>query len=119
MAVAEASTPRAEVRVPQQPGAPIGLRGEFDLFELRPLREALDGLPETGAPIRVDLSGVTFLDASCARELMIHSFPQGGRLTLSNPSQEAGRTLKVCTRALPGVYVRRTEDGENGGYAST
>ncbi len=41
--VAEASMLPAEVRVPEHPGAPIGLRGEFDLFELRSLRKALDG----------------------------------------------------------------------------
>lgn len=119
MTVTEASMLRAEVRVPGHPGAPIGLRGEFDLFELRSLRKAFDGPPPTAAEIRVDLSGVTFLDAQCARELVIRSFPRGGRLTLCDPSWEAYRSLQACAKGMPEGSFSKTGNHENGGYEWT
>lgn len=115
MAVAEASIPDAEVHVPDHPDAPIELRGEFDLFELRLLGEILDGPKEPGPPIRVDLSGVTFLDVRCARELVARSFPRGRRLILRDPSPQAERSLRACVKGLPGGSVTGTGNVEDGG----
>jgi hypothetical protein len=115
MAVAEALIPGSEVRVPDHPGAPIELRGEFDLFELRSLVAALEVPAGSTDPVRIDLSGITFLDARCARELVVRSFPRGDRLTLDNASREAERSLRACAKGLPGGRVSSTGKTENGG----
>lgn len=115
MAVAEALIPGSEVRVPDHPGAPIELRGEFDLFELRSLVAALEGPAGSMDPVRIDLSGVTFLDVRCARELVVRSLPPGDRLTLDNASREAERSLGACAKGLPGGRVSSTRKTENGG----
>lgn len=102
MAAVEALIPNAEVRVPDHPGAPIELRGEFDICELRSLRDVLKASTAYGSPIGVDLSGVTFLDARCARELVIRSFPRNPQLALTNASREAERSLRACAKDLAG-----------------
>lgn len=119
MVVVEALIPDAEVHVPDHPDAPIELRGEFDLFELHLLGEILDSPKEPGPPIRVDLSGVTFLDVRCARELVARSFPRGRRVILRDPSPQAERSLRACAKGLAGGSVTGTEDVENGGSTWT
>lgn len=113
MPVVEARIPGAEVRVPGHPDAPIELRGELDLFGLRLLREVLDGRP--GRPVRVDLSGVAFLDACCARELMARSLPPGPGVVLCDPSPQAERSLLACGRGLPGNRAFGIKNTNNGG----
>lgn len=74
----------------------VGLRGEFDVCDLQPLRDVLDDALRTGTMIDVDLSRVAFLDARCARELAVRSLRRGDRLTLRNPSWQARASLEVC-----------------------
>lgn len=74
----------------------LDLVGEFDTYDLEPLREALDGLLGLKETVCVDLSGVTFLDLRCARALAIRSDLCGGRLMLRNPSWEAVSSLRAC-----------------------
>lgn len=109
MAAVEALIPNAEVRVPDHPGAPIELRGELDICELRSLRDVLKGATAHGSPVGVDLSGVTFLDARCARELVIRSFPRGPQLTLANASREAEWSLRACAKGLAGASLEPKE----------
>lgn len=90
----------------------VGLRGEFDVSDLQPLRDVLDGALRTGTMIDVDLSGVAFLDARCARELAVRSLRRGDRLALRNPSWQARASLEVC--GIGGVIVpvrARASDG--------
>ena len=82
-----------------QPGlaqVSLDLVGEFDTYDLESLREVLDGLLNSKETVCVDLSGVTFLDLRCARELALRSHLCGGRLMLRNPSWQAVSSFKTC-----------------------
>jgi anti-anti-sigma regulatory factor len=74
----------------------VDLAGEFDAYDFEPLCEVLDALVSSGEMACVDLSGVTFLDLKCARELAIRSDLCGGCLRLHNPSWEAASSFKAC-----------------------
>ncbi len=74
----------------------VDLVGEFDTYNLETLCEVLDGLPGSKESVCVDLSGVTFLDLRCARELALRSHLCGGRLMLRNPSWQAVSSFKTC-----------------------
>ncbi len=74
----------------------LDLVGEFDAYDLESLREVLDGLLGLKEAVYVDLSGVSFLDVRCARELAIRSIRYGGRLVLRNPSWQAVSSLRAC-----------------------
>lgn len=74
----------------------VDLTGEFDAYDLEPLCEVLDGLLASRMTACVDLSGVTFLDLRCAREIAIRSHLCGGHLTLRNPSWQAVLSLRAC-----------------------
>ena len=82
----------------RQSGADIlvELWGEFDLFSLTELREALNGVASLQRPALVDLSGITFLDLLSARELAVSSQLYSHYLTFANPSPE----VTASTRAF-------------------
>jgi STAS domain len=73
----------------------VGLVGEFDTYDLESLCEALDGQLGSKETDCVDLSGVTFLDLRCVRELAIRSHLCGGRLTLHNASGQTVSSFKT------------------------
>lgn len=77
----------------------VRLSGEFDAHDLEALREALDGTVNTQSPTSVDLSGVTFMDARCGRELALRSRSTLDRLTLRNLSWQASASLRACRLA--------------------
>ena len=77
-------------------GILVELWGEFDLFSLANLREALNGVASLRRPTLVDLSGITFLDLLSARELAIRSQLYSHFLTFGNPSPE----VTASTRAF-------------------
>ena len=72
------------------------LRGEFDLSCHAALGSALEGALGLGTPVFVDLSGVTFLDASCVRELALALSLHGERLVLVAPSREVEVSVAAC-----------------------
>jgi ABC-type transporter Mla MlaB component len=74
----------------------LGLVGEFDTYDLQSLREALDGLLKSKETVYIDLSGVTFLDLRCTRELAIRSDLCDGCLMLHNASWQAVSSLRAC-----------------------
>jgi anti-anti-sigma regulatory factor len=74
----------------------VALVGEFDAYDLEPLCEVLDALLRSRVTACVDLSGVTFLDVGCARELATRSHLCGGRLTLRSPSWQAASSFRAC-----------------------
>ena len=76
-------------------GILVELWGEFDLFSLSELQEALNGVTSLRRPTLVDLSGITFLDLLCARELAIRSQLYSRYLAFANPSLEAMASARV------------------------
>lgn len=98
----DATTTIGRIRKPETSGVVVELHGEFDDFDLQRLRDVLDDAPDSGKPIRVDLSGVTFLDARCARELVVRCLACGGRLALHDPSWQAATSLEASGQAPTG-----------------
>lgn len=98
-----------DVRETNLGGTSVGLRGEFDLCSLKDLRGALDAVRNLRGPVSVDLSGVTFLDLGCARELAVRSQLYAHCLGLRNPSREVLATVRAC--GLEDWFVLGT-DGE-------
>ena len=76
-------------------GMLVELWGEFDLFSLTRLREALNGVASLQRPTLVDLSGITFLDLLSARELAIRSQLYSHYLTFGNPSPEVAASARA------------------------
>lgn len=76
-------------------GIVIELWGEFDIFSLRDLREALGRVSTLHGPALVDLSGITFLDLQSARELAVRSLLYAGRLSFCKPSPEALASIEA------------------------
>ena len=74
----------------------IELSGEFDLYDLEDLREALGGAASSGRPAVVDLSGVTFLDVGTTRELAVGSQLSPRRLVLRSPSRAVRASVAAC-----------------------
>ena len=76
-------------------GILVELWGEFDLFSLAKLREALDRVASLQRPTLIDLSGITFLDLLSARELATRSRLYSCSLTFGNPSPEAAASARA------------------------
>lgn len=74
----------------------LEMRGEFDLSSLKDLKRNLDACASLREPVTVDLSGVTFLDSGCARELAVRSQLYAHRLILRSPSWETRATIHAC-----------------------
>ncbi len=76
-------------------GILVELWGEFDLFSLTELREALSHVASPQRPTLVDLSGITFLDLLSARELAIRSQLYSHYLPFANPSPEVTASVRA------------------------
>jgi len=74
----------------------VKLRGEFDIQKERALRQTLGGVSRSGLPVFVDLSGVTFLDSRCVRELAVQYQLHANHLTLCNPSWQVELSVAAC-----------------------
>lgn len=72
------------------------LRGEFDLSCHAALGAALEAALAREPKATVDLSGVTFLDSSCARELALLVALHGDRLVLGDTSREVEASVTAC-----------------------
>ena len=77
-------------------GCAVVLRGEFDLACHATVGSALDKALKRNPKILVDLSGVTFLDAACVRELVLLVAIHGKRLVLEGPSREVEVSVTAC-----------------------
>ena len=73
----------------------VELWGEFDLFSLANLREALNHAASLHRPTLVDLSGITFLDPLSARELAVRSQLYSYNLTFGKPSPEVTASARA------------------------
>jgi anti-anti-sigma factor len=75
----------------------VKLSGEFDVRYQRILEHAMSAcLGASGSSTFVDLSEVTFMDAQCIRELVVHYQLGKGRLVLCDPSQEVELSVAAC-----------------------
>jgi anti-anti-sigma regulatory factor len=74
----------------------IELSGELDIRDLEYLRSSLDNALSSGLTACVNLSGVSFLDVRCARELAIRVGLYGSRLQLHNPSWQVEASFRAC-----------------------
>jgi anti-sigma B factor antagonist len=78
----------------------IWLDGEHDIATLLPLQDTLaNAISADGADVVVDLSGVTFIDATTIGELIRGRNTlrhQSRSLALRSPSRQAGRLLELC-----------------------
>ena len=76
-------------------GVMVGLWGEFDLFSLDDLRRTLNGVLSLRKKTLVDLSGITFLDLTSARELAVRAQIYAHHLTLHNPSPQTTASVEA------------------------
>ena len=74
----------------------VRLSGEFDVRYQRILEDTLGACLDSGRLTLVDLSGVTFMDSRCVRELAIHYQLAEGRLALCDPSREVELSAAAC-----------------------
>jgi hypothetical protein len=73
----------------------VELWGEFDIFSLLDLREALSEVSTLRRPTLVDLLGITFLDLQSAREFAVRSLLYARHPSFANPSAEALASIKA------------------------
>jgi hypothetical protein len=76
-------------------GVSVELWGEFDLFSLSELCRTLNGVLDLPKKTLVDLSGITFLDLSSARELAVRAQLYAHHLALHNPSSQVTASLEA------------------------
>ena len=75
----------------------VKLSGEFDVRYQKILEHAMSAcLGASASSTFVDLSEVTFMDAQCIRELVVHFQLGKGRLVLCDPSQEVELSVVAC-----------------------
>lgn len=87
---------RIRVHEPDRTGILVELFGEFDIVTRRALRTTVGSVARWGLPVFVDLSGVTFLDSSCLRELAVQHQLHANHLTLCNPSRQVELSVAAC-----------------------
>ena len=74
----------------------VKLSGEFDVRYHRILEDTLSDSLASGRLTFVDLSGVTFMDSRCVRELAFHYQLGEGLLALCDPSREMQLSVTAC-----------------------
>lgn len=77
-------------------GRHVALGGEFDLQNLETLRDTLRDVPRSDEPLVVDLSGLTFLDSQCVRELAAWKLLHPDLMELHAPSWQARSSFVAC-----------------------
>jgi anti-anti-sigma factor len=87
-------TARREGR--EDPAVLVRLSGEFDVRYEKILEDTLSDCLASERQTFVDLSGVTFIDSRCVRELAIHYQLGEGRVALCNPSREVELSVAAC-----------------------
>ena len=74
----------------------VRLSGDFDVRYQGVLEDTLSDCLDSGRPTLVELSGVTFMDSRCVRELAIYYQLGEGRLALYDPSREVELSVAAC-----------------------
>jgi anti-sigma B factor antagonist len=95
--------------------ARLGFLGELDMAEAqRAEREALEVFDQTSGVVTIDLSGLTFCDASGVRVLLnldCEATTRGRRLVLEHPTPAVRRVLSVLGMF---DFLKITDDHETG-----
>jgi anti-anti-sigma regulatory factor len=73
----------------------VELWGEFDLFSLADLCRTLNGVLDLKRKALVNLSGITFLDLTSARELAVRAQVYARQLTFHNPSPQVMASVEA------------------------
>jgi anti-anti-sigma regulatory factor len=108
---------RIKVHDPCRAGVLVELFGEFDVSCLGAFGHALRGASGLGRRTFVDLSGVTFMDALCLRELASRSGAGAGPLELCRLSWQLRLGVAAC--GLEGkVDIRPDDDPGYGAVVS-
>jgi anti-sigma B factor antagonist len=86
----------------------VALRGELDMLTCPQLTKCLEALGEAGANVRLDLSGLSFMDSTGVRVLYSaakHARDGGSGLEIVPPVGEPMRVLEITgvNRLLPFV----------------
>jgi anti-anti-sigma factor len=81
------------------------VEGELDMATAPELLESLQDAVETGGPIVLDFSGVTFMDSTGLRAVLqaVRALDGEGVLVLERPSDRVRRVLDI---SLPGGVPR-------------
>ncbi len=74
----------------------VRLTGEFDVRYQRFLEDTLSDCLASGRLTFVDLSGVTFMDSRCVRELAVYYQLGEGCMALCDPSREVELSVAAC-----------------------
>lgn len=74
----------------------VELSGELDVRYQGVLEGVLDECVASGRFTLIDLSGVTFMDSRCMRELAIQYLLSDGRVVLCDPSREVALSVAAC-----------------------
>lgn len=74
----------------------IELFGELDVAAVDGLGEILAWASDSGCSVTVGLSGVTFLDSACLRELAVHQALRPARVALCDPSPQVEIGVAAC-----------------------
>ena len=93
-------------------GMLVELWGEFDFFSLGDLCRTLNWVLDLRKKTLVDLSGITFLDLSSARELAVRAQLYAHRLTLHNPSRQVTASVEAFGLANWFPFHSRTDREE-------
>ena len=96
----------------------VTLSGEFDVRYQAILEDTLSDCLASGRLTLVDLSGVTFMDSRCARELAIHYQIGEGRVALCDPSREVELSVAACDLEAWVDFIY-TAPGDPPGYAAS
>lgn len=91
----------------------VELSGEFDIRYQKALEDVLSRSLASGRPTLVDLSGVTFMDSRCVRELVVHYQLGQGSLALCDPSREVELSVAACDLEEWIGFVRTTARGRS------
>jgi anti-anti-sigma factor len=89
---------RGEVQIRVQDGGAFSISGELDLSSEAIVRQHILASARHGATMRLDLSGLTFIDSSGINVLVqiLHTIGPEGRLTIEQPSPFVRRVLQVA-----------------------
>lgn len=89
-------------------GRVLKISGELDVATAPDLQSALEGLTGTPGDIRLDVSGLEFMDSSGLKVLVFaaRSLGERGRLVLVHPSPPVARVLELSGLATaPNIEV--------------
>jgi anti-anti-sigma factor len=95
-------------------GAIFYLAGEFDLAEVEMFAETTAARLDGQGPVILDLTELTFMDASGINSILKLAERVGGRgLVVRNPRGEVARVLGIVRLAdVPGIDIERGESAD-------